>query len=171
MSDRFIYIFFIISQQRIGQQVIYNNLISRNHFFWGGGKYRKSFFGITPWQCPCDAAPKGPAEVPGLRIESLKMTVHFSLRAATHRLHTQTHTHPPPQKRLSVGPSAGQSSSFPCAGDVVCVCESRLEQRSYSDSDNEDGDGNEDGADGLKHMTAIRSPPKTRELCGFSADP
>lgn len=97
-----------------------------------------------------------------------KMTVHFSLRAATHR---HTHTRLLRSGSRLVHQPVSLHPSLVLVMLCVCVCESRVEQRSYSDSDNEDGDGNEDGADGLKHMTAIRSPTKTSELCGFCADP
>lgn len=94
------------------------------------------------------------------------MTVHFSLRAATHR---HTHTRLLRSGSRLVHQPVSLHPFLVLVMLCVCVCESRVEQRSYSDSDNEDGDGNEDGADGLKHMTAIRSP--TSELCGFCADP
>lgn len=93
-----------------------------------------------------------------------KMTVHFSLRAATH-----TDTHTPASSEAALGWSISRSVFILplCWWYCVCVRESRLEQRSYSDSDNEDGDGNEDGADGLKHMTAFRSPPQNQRALWF----
>lgn len=120
--------------------------------------------GLRPW----DRAPTGRAEVPGRRIGSLKMTVHFSLRKATHRLETltdtHTHTRTPASSETALGWSISRTDCW-----WSCVCDSRLKQRSYSDSDNDDGDGNEDGTDGRKHMTAI--VPKRSGVCGFCADP
>lgn len=81
LTDLFKY-FFITSQQLIGQQVIYNNWNSRKHFFFfGGGKYGSRFLSLPHGSVLVMLLPRDPRR--------FKMTVHFSLRAATHR-HTHT---------------------------------------------------------------------------------